>query len=112
MDFIQGNKHLSIDPSGIIIKGSDNIHLMDTGNIVIGDINQSNNTLYPLQVEKMNVDSAMSSAYYLRSSTASETSDEIFHTNNSSWDISVYSNGYIRTSNGLLIDSDNSLCFF
>lgn len=109
MDFIQGNKHLSIDPSGIIIKGSDNIHLMETGNIVIGDINQSNNTLYPLQVEKMNIETAMSSAYYLKSATASETADEIFHTNNSLWDISVYSNGYIRTSNGLLIDSDNRI---
>ena len=35
MDFIQGNKHLSIDPSGIVIKGSDNLQLLQSGNITI-----------------------------------------------------------------------------
>ena len=109
MDFIQGNKHLSIDPSGISIKGSDNIHLMQSGNIIIGNPSETHNTLYPLQVEKLNVDSFMASAFYIKDATASEVQDEIFHTNNSLWDISVYSNGYIRTSNGLLIDSDNRI---
>ena len=107
MDFIQGNKHLSIDPSGIIIKGNDTVKLLNNG-LIIGDETVVSN-IYPIHVEKHYSDSELDSAYYIKPASASQTSDEIFHTNESLWDISIYANAYIRTSGGILIDSDNRI---
>lgn len=108
MDFIQGNKHLSIDPSGIVIKGSDNLQLLQSGNITIGTVN-NNNFLYPLHVEKINEDITLTSAFYLNPSSGSNTTDDVWHASDAEWDISVYSNGYVRSSNGFLIDSDERI---
>lgn len=104
MDFIQENKELNLDASGIKLSGTGNIYICSNGRIGIGTSNPS----YPLTVTS-SVSSDEFSGHYWDSVTANNAQDDIDYVSNTTKNISAHTNGWIRSSLGYILDSDRRI---
>ena len=104
MDFIQENKELNLDASGIKLSGTGNIYIRSNGRIGIGTSNPD----YPLTVTS-SILSEEFSGHYWDSVTANNAQDDIDYASNTTKNISAHTNGWIRSSLGYILDSDRRI---
>lgn len=104
MDFIQEDKELNLDASGIKLSGTGNIYIRSNGHIGIGTSNPD----YPLTITS-SVLSETFSGHYWNSVTANNTQDDIYYAVDVSKNISAHTNGWMRSSLGYILDSDRRI---
>ena len=107
MDFIQGIKHLKIDPSGIDISGSGHVVLNADGHVGIG----ISNPTYPLEVVAAHTATDVNNMYYINATTAAQNAGDEWQLNQTgnNKEVNIRANNWIRANEGYLVDSDRRI---